>query len=202
MKTVRVVACGALARELKAVQALNGWTHLQLVCLPASLHNRPEQIADAVKQALDQARAEGCEQLFVAYADCGTAGALDRVLERYEVERLPGAHCYAAFAGVEQLAQWQEAEPGTFYLTDFLVRHFQRLVLKELGIEAHPELAALYFGQYKRVLYLAQQFDADLLDRAEQAAAQLGLQFDWVLTGYGALNSALIPLMEAIEWRN
>lgn len=202
MQPVRVIACGALARELKAVQKLNGWHHLQLVCLPASLHNRPEQIAGAVQQALEQARAEGCERLFVAYADCGTGGGLDRVLEPLKVERLPGAHCYAAFAGLERFAQWQDNEPGTFYLTDFLVRHFQRLVLKELGIEAHPELAALYFGHYKRVLYLAQQVDAELLNLAEQAAAQLGLAFDWTLTGYGALHSALIPMMEVSEWRN
>lgn len=202
MAAVRVIACGALARELKAVQALNGWRHLQLSCLPAALHNRPEQIPAAVQQALDAAKAEGCQRLFVAYADCGTGGALDRVLEQEGVARLPGAHCYAAFAGVDQFSQWQDSEPGTFYLTDFLVRHFERLVLEELGIKAHPELASLYFGQYHRVLYLAQQRDERLLSQAEQAAAQLGLAFDWVFTGYGALHSTLIPLMEASEWHN
>lgn len=202
MQAVRVIACGALARELKAVQALNGWCHMELVCLPASLHNQPDQIATAVQQALESARAEGCEQLFVAYSDCGTGGALDRVLERFNVERLPGAHCYAAYAGVERFALWQDGEPGTFYLTDFLVRHFQRLVLEELGIKAHPELATQYFAHYQRVLYLAQHADAKLLHQAKQAADSLGLAFDWEFTGYGALQSTLIPMMEATEWRN
>ncbi|MHA7878438.1 MAG: DUF1638 domain-containing protein [Saccharospirillum sp.] len=203
MQPVRIIACGALARELMAIRQLNGWSQLHVSCLPARLHNHPEQIAGAVEAALLSACTQGDERLFVAYADCGTGGALDRVLERFQVERLPGAHCYSAYAGEARFSRWQAEAPGTFYLTDFLVRHFQRLVLDELGITRHPELAAVYFGHYQRMLYLAQQQPApDLLTQAAAAAERLGLAFEWQYTGYGALHSALIPLVEEPAWHS
>ena len=134
---VLVIACGALAREIVALKKLNGWSALDIQCLPPELHNRPERIPAAVRAAIVAGRTE-YERIFVAYADCGTGGRLDEVLQAEHVERLPGAHCYEFFATSAAFAALGEAEPGTFYLTDFLVRHFDRLVIAGLGIDRHP----------------------------------------------------------------
>jgi hypothetical protein len=134
---VLVIACGALAREIVALRKLNGWSALDIQCLPPELHNRPERIPAAVREAIGAARAH-YQRIFVAYADCGTGGRLDAVLQAEQVERLPGAHCYEFFATSAAFAKLGEAEPGTFYLTDFLVRHFDRLVIAGLGIDRHP----------------------------------------------------------------
>jgi hypothetical protein len=188
---VLVLACGAIAREVLAVIRLNAWTHVTLRCLPAALHNAPAEIAPRVDEVLRDAREEGFDDVFVAYGDCGTGGALDAVLDRRGAERLPGAHCYAFFAGVDAFAAMHEADPSTFYLTDFLCRHFERLVVRGLGIDAHPELLPAYFGNYRRLVYLTQTYDLDLAARARRAADRLGLALEVRHTGYGDLASSL-----------
>jgi hypothetical protein len=187
---VLVLACGAIAREVLAVIALNGWTHVDLRCLPAKLHARPERIPAAVDAKLTEL-ADRYERVFVAYADCGTGGALDVVLRRHDVERLPGAHCYGFLAGNDAWDAMHEQEPATFYLTDFLARHFDALVVRALKLDVHAELKPLMFGNYRRLVYLAQSDDADLDRRAEDAAAFLGLAYERVRTGYGELVPSL-----------
>ncbi len=187
---VLVIACGALAREITALKRANGWAALDVTCLPPELHNRPERIPASVAAAIGEARASYA-QIFVAYADCGTGGALDRVLAAEGVERLPGAHCYEFFATSAQFMALHEAEPGTFYLTDFLVRHYERLVTVGLGIDRHPQLAAEYFRNYHRVVYLVQEPNADLSARAAAIAVRLGLEYEERLTGYGDLATSL-----------
>ena len=181
-----VIACGALARECLAILAANHLDHVTLTCIPATLHNRPALIPAAVRAKIDEAR-DRYERILVAYADCGTGGELDRVLAEERVARIEGAHCYAFYAGEEVFDTLAEAEPGTFYLTDFLARHFETLVIEGLGIDRHPELLPLYFGNYTRLLYLAQTDDAALTRAAESAAARLGLAFERRFTGMGNL---------------
>jgi Protein of unknown function (DUF1638) len=194
---VLVVACGAVAREVLAVVRLNGWSNVTLRCLPGKLHNTPQWIAGRVDAKLREAEAEGgWDRVFVAYGDCGTGGALDRVVAAHGVERLPGDHCYAFFAGVEDWLALHEAEPRTFYLTDFLCRHFERFVVAGLRLDQHPELLADYFGNYVRVLYLAQRDDEALLRKAREAADYLGLALEVRRTGYGDLARALAHTME------
>ncbi|HSO29413.1 MAG TPA: DUF1638 domain-containing protein [Candidatus Sulfomarinibacteraceae bacterium] len=171
-----------------------GFPEVDLTCLPATLHNRPELIPDAVRARIRRARAAGRRQLFVAYADCGTGGLLDRVLEEEDVARLDGAHCYEIYAGRAAFATLTEEEPGTFYLTDFLVRNFERLVIRGLGLDRHPELLPTYFGNYTRVAYLAQTDDAALTAAARSAAHRLGLRFERRFTGLGELVPALAAI--------
>ncbi len=187
---VLVIACGALAREITALRRANGWDGLDVQCLPPELHNRPERIPEAVRAAIRAARGR-YRSTFVAYGDCGTGGLLDRVLAEEGVERIPGAHCYEFFAGGVAFAALADAEPGTFYLTDFLVRHFERLVIAGLGLDRHPELFGAYFGQYRRVVHLAQTPDEALRERARACAERLGLAFEARLTGYGDLGRSL-----------
>jgi len=189
-----VIGCGALARELVALTRRAGFPEVDLTCLPATLHNRPERIPGAVRARIRRARAEGRDQLFVAYADCGTGGLLDRVLEEEGVARLEGAHCYEVYAGRAAFAELAETEPGTFYLTDFLARNFDRLVIRGLGLDRHPELLPSYFGNYTRVLYLAQTEDPALTAAARQGARRLGLRFERRFTGYGELGAAITAL--------
>src|SRR5258708_11328 len=169
-----VIACGALAHELMAVIRASRWPHLSLQCLPADLHNRPERITEAVREKIRAARS-GFARVFVAYGDCGTGGALDRMLDEEGVERIAGAHCYEFLAGSRVFERLSDQEPGTFYLTDFLLRHFERLVIRGLGIDRHPHLADQYFGNYRRLVYLAQQPSAERIGAARAAAEQLGL---------------------------
>jgi hypothetical protein len=187
---VLVIACGALAREIVALTRLNGWSALDVQCLPPELHNRPEKIPAAVKAAIDGGRTTH-EHIFVAYADCGTGGLLDAVLREERVDRLPGAHCYEFFATAAVFEELSTAEPGTFYLTDFLVRHFDRLVIAGLGIDRHPELASEYFRNYRKLTYLVQVPDASLAAAARAAATRLGLEYDERETGYGELAASL-----------
>lgn len=186
-----VIGCGALARELVELTRRAGLPAMDLTCLPASLHNRPERIPAAVQARIRRARREGYDRVFVAYADCGTGGLLDNVLEEEGVARLEGAHCYEVYAGRAAFAALHEAEPGTFYLTDYLVRNFDRLVVRGLGLDRHPELLPVYFGNYRRLVYLAQADDAELTGRAEAAAARLGLAFERRLVGLGELAPAI-----------
>jgi hypothetical protein len=185
---VLVIACGALAREITDLKRSYGWSHLRLRCLDARLHNRPEEIPHRVREAINESRND-YERVFVAYADCGTGGELDRVLAEEGVERLPGAHCYQFFAGSRRFARLSDAQPGTFYLTDFLARHFDRLVIEPLGLDEHPELRDSYFGNYTRLVYLSQTLDAGLVDAARQGADRLGLPFEHVHCGFGELES-------------
>jgi hypothetical protein len=189
-RSVLLIACGALAREVKAIRALGGWSHVEIDCLPAELHNTPEEIPRAVRAKLEAAQGR-FDQLFVAYADCGTGGRLDAVLAEYGAERLPGAHCYEFLAGAERFAAEHEAEPGTFYLTDFLVRHFDRLVLRGLGLDRYPELRSDYFGNYRRVVYLAQTRSPGLEAAARRCAERLELAFETRFTGLGPLARSL-----------
>ena len=184
-----VIACGALAKEIVALKDLNGWD-FELTCVPAQLHNRPQKIPDAVEKKILEAKAND-KEVFVAFADCGTGGRLDSILEKYNVQRLPGAHCYEFFAGSDVFAELHDEEPGTLYLTDFLARHFEALIIKGLGIDRHPQLFDLYFSNYKRVVYLAQTDNDDFLARARAAAERLGLEFELRQTGYGDLETAL-----------
>ena len=185
-----VIACGALAREIAALRRANGWTALDVACLPPELHNRPERIAEAVRARIREHRAD-YDAVFVAYGDCGTKGALDAVLAEEGVERIPGAHCYEFFATPATFAEVAEAEPGTFYVTDFLLRHFDRLVIEALGIDRHPELMTTYFGNYRRLVYLAQAPTPDAEAKARQVAQRLGLEFELRTTGYGGLGASL-----------
>ena len=186
--SILVVACGALAREIGALKTANGWGHLDVQCLDAALHNRPERIADRLEVALTQQHAH-YDNIFIAYADCGTGGAVDRVADQFNAQRLPGAHCYEFYATSPVFAALAEAEPGTFYLTDFLVRHFERLVIQEMKLDKHPELEDMMFGHYRKVVYLAQIEDSQLRVEAERAAARLKLPLEVVTTGYGLLAS-------------
>jgi Protein of unknown function (DUF1638) len=187
-----VIACGAIAREVLAVIRLNGWTNVTLRCLPGSLHNTPQRIAGRVDEKLREAAAEGgWTRVFVAYGDCGTGGALDRVVAAHGVQRLPGDHCYAFFAGVDDWLAMHEAEPRTFYLTDFLCRHFDTFVVRGLRLDEHPELLPAYFGNYVRLVYLAQTDSPALVERAHRAAAYLGRSLEVRRTGYGDLRPVL-----------
>jgi hypothetical protein len=185
-----IIACGALAREIVALQKLNHWPHLVVQCLPADLHNRPEKIPEAVRSKIQAARPH-FGSIFVAYADCGTGGQLDAVLAEEGVERIPGAHCYEFFSGSAQFETLAQAEIGTFYLTDFLLEHFDRIIIRGLGIDQHPELQAIYFGNYKKLTYLAQMVSDEKIAAGRAAAQRLGLAFECHVTGYGELANSL-----------
>ncbi len=212
-----VIACGALAHEITALKRANAWEHVDVRCLPADLHNHPERIPAAVRELVKASRASGYRSMFAAYADCGTGGLLDVVLREEGVERIPGAHCYEFFATAPVFAALAEAEPGTFYLTDFLLRHFERLVIAGLGLDRHPELFGAYFGNYRRLVYLAQApAPGGAPEAAARAiAARMGLEFEYRLTGYGTLATSLasaavplsavtrrLPAAEVEAWRS
>jgi len=191
---ILVIACGALAREIAALRRMNHWTALDVRCLPAELHNRPERIAPAVRDEI-RAHRDRYRTIFVAYGECGTAGQLDTVLAEEGVERIPGAHCYQFLAGAQVFEELCEAEPGTFYLTDFLLRHFDRLVIRGLGLDRHPELAQDYFRHYRKLVYLAQTRVPSAVERAKQIAERMGFAFEHRFTGYGELGERLSTLV-------
>jgi hypothetical protein len=186
---VLIIACGALAHEILALIRLNGWTHMDLTCLPAILHNHPERIADAVEKAITQHK-DSHDSLFVAYADCGTGGALQHVCDRHGVQMIQGPHCYAFFEGLKAFAAHDD-EITAFYLTDFLTRQFDAFVWKPLGLDRHPELLEMYFGHYTKLIYQAQTDDSNLTAKAKDCADRLGLTFERRFTGYGDLATAL-----------
>jgi len=188
---VLVIACGAIAHELVAVIRANRWEHVKVQCLPAALHNDPQRIPGAVRAKIQAAKGR-YRHLFVAYADCGTGGLLDEVLQEADVQRLPGAHCYEFFAGAREFKELSDEEPGTFYLTDFLARHFERLIVKTFRLDEHPELLEMLFGNYRRLVYLAQTENPALTGMARAAAEKLGLQFERRITGYGELAERLV----------
>lgn len=187
---VLLLACGALAREILALKAANGWEHMDLQCLPAKLHLYPEQIPDAVERAVEAAR-DAYETIFVVYADCGTGGLLEARCAALGVEMVAGPHCYSFFDGNAAFAERAEAEMRAFYLTDFLVRQFDAFVWKPMGLDRHPELRDMMFGNYEALIYLAQTEDPTLDALAAEAAERLGLRFERRFTGYGDLAGAL-----------
>lgn len=187
---VLVIACGALAREILALVRLNGWDHLALQCLPANLHLRPERIPDAVAAAVEAARPR-YGRIFVAYADCGTGGLLEARCAALGVEMIAGPHCYSFFDGNAAFEARGDAEMTAFYLTDFLVRQFDAFVWRPMGLDRHPELRDMLFGNYDRLVYLAQIDDPALDAEAARCAARLGLAYERRVTGYGDLATAL-----------
>jgi Protein of unknown function (DUF1638) len=193
---VLVIGCGALAREMVAIVRQAALTNVTITCLPATLHNRPGGIPDAVRRKIRAGRAE-YDRIFVAYADCGTGGLLDRVLEEEAVERLAGAHCYEVYAGAARFADLVDEELGTFFLTDFLARNADRLVIRGLGLDRHPELLPVYFGNYRRLVYLAQSDDPELVASARRTATRLGLAFELRRTGFGELGPAIVAAARA-----
>ncbi len=187
---VLLLACGALAREIIALREVNGWEHLDLACLPAILHNTPDRITPAVAAAVEKHRA-AYERIFVVYADCGTGGHLQEKCRELGVEMVEGPHCYAFFEGNAAFLARAEEEFRAFYLTDFLVRQFDAFVWEPLGLDRHPELRDMYFGNYETLVYQAQTDDPALTAKAEEAARRLGLAFERRYTGYGDLAVAL-----------
>lgn len=191
---VLVIACGMLAREILAIiQSLN-LPHIKLTCLPADLHFHPDRIPPAMDEAIVEARAEGFENILVGYADCGTGGLLDKVCKKHGVERLAGPHCFAFYQGLDRFEQLDDSDMTAFYMTDFLCRHFNAFFIRPLGLDRHPELAADYFGNYEKLVYLAQTDDPALDSVAEDAAAMLGLAYERRATGYGDLATTLAAI--------
>ncbi|WP_244905928.1 DUF1638 domain-containing protein [Rhodovulum imhoffii] len=185
---VLVIACGALAHEVLALKQINGWDHLDLTCLPAIWHNHPERIVPGIREAVERHRST-YKTIFVAYGDCGTGGLLAQTCDALGVEMIAGPHCYAFFDGLDRFTSREETT--SFYLTDFLTRQFDAFVWRPLGMDRHPELVPLYFGNYERLVYLAQTDDLALDHKARDCARRLGLDYERRLTGYGDLATAL-----------
>ncbi|WP_295509060.1 DUF1638 domain-containing protein [uncultured Sulfitobacter sp.] len=190
---ILLIACGALAREILDLKAANNWTHLDLTCLPANLHLYPEKITDAVRAALAKYRSQ-YDDIFVVYADCGTGGLLQAACDDMGVQMVAGPHCYSFFEGNDRFAKTAETEITTFYLTDFLVRQFDAFIMKPMGLDRHPELRDMYFGNYEKLVYQAQTDDPALTAKAEICAKTLGLAFERRFTGYGDLEGTLKTL--------
>ena len=188
---IRVIACGMIAREMLAINRQLGRDHIDLKCLPAEYHHHPERIAPAMDRAIRQARAEGFDQVFAGYADCGTGGELDRVCREHGVERIEGPHCFSFYIGNAAFEAEGDAMMTTFFITDFLARHFETFLVRPLGLDRHPELREMYFANYERALYLAQTDDPALDRKAEEAANFLGLPYERRYTGFGDLTAAL-----------
>lgn len=187
-----VIACGALAREIVALRAANGLTHLDVACIPAKVHNAPGKIPGLVREKIHALRPD-YDEILVAFADCGTGGLLDRVLEEEGVRRIGGDHCYGFYTGLAAFNDLHDADPTTFYLTDYMVRQFEALIIRGLGLDRFPHLRDDYFGNYTRCLYLAQTEDPALEARAREAAGRLGLAYEYRFTGYGELAGFLQP---------
>jgi Protein of unknown function (DUF1638) len=190
MKPLLLLACGALAREIVELIELNKWQHVELQCFPAKWHNTPQFIVPALRQRIIEVGAN-YRKIYVLYADCGTGGLLDIALNELGVERIDGPHCYSFFSGNENFAAITQDEFNAFYLTDYLVRQFDKLIWEGLGLDRHPELLEDYFRHYEKVVYLAQVDDVHLHDRAREAARKLGLAFEYRYTGYGDLEAEL-----------
>jgi hypothetical protein len=186
-----VIACGMIAREVLAVKEQLRLDHLDLTCLPAEFHFYPDRIAPAMDKAIEKAKADGYTNIFVGYADCGTGGLLDRICEKHGVERMAGPHCFAFYQGMDAYAKIAEDDMTSFYMTDFLCRQFDAFFMKPLGLDKHPELIKDYFGNYEKLIYIAQTNDPELDKVAEKAAKMLGLVYERRATGYGDLTAGL-----------
>ena len=189
------ITCGAIAREVIAIKTLNKFSNVEVSCLPASWHNSPEKITPAIKKKIRTAKAKFA-RIFVLYGDCGTGGELDKLIEEEGVTRIPGPHCYEFFMGREEFEEAHADEPGCFYLTDYLARHFDRVVLKGLGLDRFPELLFEYFKNYKKLIYRAQTDDSSLELKARQAADRLGLQYERRIRGYGELGKFMASAVQ------
>ena len=194
-----IIACGALARELVALTAQLGDSQVAITCLPAIWHNTPDKIPAGVAAKIRAARAK-YEHIFVAYGDCGTGGQLDAVLAAEGVERIAGPHCYQFFMGEAEFSAISDMDPTAFYLTDYLVRHFDRIIIKGLGLDRFPELRDSYFGNYTKLIYIAQTEDQRLYAKAVAAAERLGLGFEYCYRGYGELGPFVAQVGRA-SWR-
>ena len=183
---ILLIACGALAHEILALKAANGWAHMDLQCLPAKLHLWPDKIIPAMEEAVAEAR-DRYDTIFIVYADCGTGGQLQAACDRLGIEMVEGPHCYSFFEGNAKFAAGAEEEFSAFYLTDFLVRQFDAFVWKPMGLDRHPELRDMYFGNYTKLVYQAQLDDPALDAKAQDCARRLGLAYERRLTGYGDL---------------
>lgn len=203
-KPTLLIACGALAREITQLIEINGWRAFEVTCLPAKLHNTPDKIVPAMQEKIRNAKASGkYERILALYGDCGTGGMLDVLLDAEGVERIPGAHCYQFYAGSDAFETLVEEEIGTFYLTDYLARFFERLIMEGMGINRHPELLPMYFGNYKRLVYLAQTDDPEIDKLAEAAAERLGLAYVRRKTEYGELSSFMATHADKdSSWQN
>lgn len=196
LPNVLVLACGALARELQEIIAGDDLGNVTIECLPAILHNAPDEIVPTLEARLDRA-AGRFDRVLIGYGDCGTGGRLDELCLRRGVSRLPGAHCYEFYAGRRRFGAYHDAEPGTFYLTDYLASNVDRLVFDLLGIDEHPELLDVYFGHYRKLVYLAQSDDESIRSKAIDAADRLGLTYEEVATGFGELRTSIVQLARA-----
>jgi hypothetical protein len=185
-----LIACGALAEETLAVMKANDWHHMEITCLPAKLHNRPALIPEAMRKKIQDNRPKYVK-ILALYGDCGTGGILDKVLLEEGVERIAGDHCYEFLMGSREFATVADAEPGTFFLTDYLARHFDRLIIEGLGIDKHPELLPLYFGNYTQLMYISQIEDKQLQEKARVAAERLSLRYEYRFTGLSGLQKFL-----------
>ena len=190
---ILLIACGALAREILDLKEANGWSHLDLTCLPAKLHLYPEKITQEVRAAVIKHR-DAYDDIFVVYADCGTGGLLAAECEKLGVQMVAGPHCYSFFEGNDRFAAISEDEFTAFYLTDFLVRQFDAFIMKPMGLDRHPELRDMYFGNYEKLVYQAQTDDPALTAKAQTCAETLGLAFERRFTGYGDLETTLRTL--------
>jgi Protein of unknown function (DUF1638) len=191
---VRVIACGAIAREVLAICQTNRLDHIDLKCLPAIWHVYPEKIAPGMRAAIAEAKAEGFKKIYIGYAECGTQGELDKICAQEGIERIGGPHCYAFFTGTEKFLKECETEFTAFYLTDLLARQFETFVIEPLKLNEHPELKQMVFGNYTKIVYLAQTNDDALKTKAKWAADYLGLQYEYRFTGYGDLTPALLNI--------
>lgn len=189
---LRVIACGAIAREVLAICETNRLDHIDLVCLPAIWHVYPKKIGSGMREAIAKARAEGFERIFIGYAECGTQGEIDKICAEEKVRRLEGPHCYSFFTGNEKFLAGTETEISAFYLTDFLARQFEAFVIEPLKLEQHPEIRNMVFGNYTKIVYLAQTHDKSLQEKAKWAADYLGLAYEFRYTGYGDLEPELL----------
>ncbi len=183
---VLLIACGALAHEILALKRANGWDHLDLHCLPAKLHLYPDQITPAVTAMVTEKRAD-YTAIYIVYADCGTGGLLQAECDRLGVEMIAGPHCYSFYQGNDDFAARGDADMTAFFLTDFLVRQFDAFVWRPMGLDRHPELRDMYFGNYTRLIYQAQTDDPALDEKAQDCARRLGLAYERRATGYGDL---------------
>ncbi len=196
MKPVGVIACGAIALEILDIIELNQWQHIELKCLDAELHNRPKKIAPKLREKID-ALGDNYSHIIIGYGDCGSGGDIDRLIadykeKGYSISRIDGAHCYQFFTGGQKFKTLEEDQLGNFYLTDFLVKHFERIIIKGFKLDKHPELKSIMFGNYKQIVFLSQtQVTDEILQQAEQVSQFLELPLKHIETGYGDLVQAL-----------
>jgi len=194
-KDILIIGCGALAHEVREIIKLNDWDNVRLQCLNADLHNTPKILPAKIKESIDS-NINNYSKIFLAYADCGTGGLIDLILKDYDIERLDGAHCYEFYSGSSVFEELSEKEIGTFYLTDFLVKNFDRLVVDGLGIQKYPALKEEFFKNYKNVVYLAQKQDNVLESKARECADYLNLEFSALFTGLNNLENQLSKAMK------